>query len=68
MSIATKLTLWRLGKILLFGAIGASVTWLMQNIGLIVPHDFQWLTPTIAAVLAAIDKWVRENAKESTKW
>ncbi|MFA6038421.1 MAG: hypothetical protein WC748_09925 [Legionellales bacterium] len=64
MNIATKTTLWRFLRILLFGAFASGVAWLLANVGLFIPNGYEWLIPGITAALSAIDKYIREKKKE----
>lgn len=65
MNIATKTAIIRFLRVLLFGALTAGVAWLLANVGVIIPHSYDWAIPGIVAALSAIDKWLRESQKNT---
>jgi hypothetical protein len=65
MNIATKTALIRFLRVLLYGALASGVAWLMANTGVFIPHGYEWLIPAITAALTSLDKWIREQSKNT---
>ena len=59
MSDQTKRVLWRLGRGLFYGVVGAAITFAIQHYTELPINPIYY--PILGAIFQAIDKWVRDQ-------